>query len=438
MSFSEFLWGKVPEEWDIKRLDEVSSYISRGKQPKYVEYSEIRTLNQKSIRWFNLQEENFKFQNPEIPVPDKHFIKKNDVVLNSTGVGTVGRALHFDYQPKKLFADSHVTIIRTNKNYLNSRFLMYQLSTREYQSFIENSYLAGSTGQVEFNKSKVMELPILLPSIEEQNKIVEYLYKIDKKIEINNQINKNLEEMTQAIFKQWFLNFEFPNEKGQPYKSCGGEMEESELGMIPKGWHQIELRDIIDVNPKYKLKKGVEYKFVSMKELRGNSSSINLDDVIYKVYKSGGMKFSNGDTLLARITPCLENGKTAYIDFLNEDKIGWGSTEFIVLRMKHRIKHPVSYVIARNDSFRQYAIKHMTGSSGRQRVSRENIENYKLFMPKDLGLLKKFGEFIEPLFNEIRENTQENQKLIGIRDILLPKLMSGEIRVNLETEGKVL
>src|SRR5690606_33639203 len=205
MSFNKkFLWGEVPDGWRIEKLSTLTNYISRGKQPKYVEKSDIKVLNQKAIRWHSIEQEHLKYHDPNAKVDQRHFIQKDDVVLNSTGTGTLGRVYHFKESPNQMFADSHVTIIRTDKEKLNPRFFMYQISDKSYQDFILSSYISGSTGQVEFNKSKVQELLIQLPPIEEQNAIVSVLSSLDDKIELNNRINKTLEEMAQAIFKSWF------------------------------------------------------------------------------------------------------------------------------------------------------------------------------------------------------------------------------------------
>lgn len=117
--------------WPLKKLEECCRYISRGKQPKYVEKSEIKTLNQKAIQWGSIDKKSLKYHNSEIPVAEKHFILKGDLVLNSTGTGTVGRCYYFSEEPTdKIFADSHVTIIRTNKEILLPEFLYYQLSSQ--------------------------------------------------------------------------------------------------------------------------------------------------------------------------------------------------------------------------------------------------------------------------------------------------------------------
>ena len=134
MSYNPLETKSTPLNWKRSSLYEVCTFISRGKQPKYVDHSQIYALNQKSIRWGEIQIENLKFQNPDINISEDFFVKKNDVVLNSTGTGTVGRAFHFAEKPEiRMLVDSHVTIIRTNEKILRSAFLYYQFSDYRYQ-----------------------------------------------------------------------------------------------------------------------------------------------------------------------------------------------------------------------------------------------------------------------------------------------------------------
>ena len=141
------------------------------------------------------------------------------------------------------------------------------------------------------------------------------------------------------------------------------------------------------------------------------------------------MRFANGDTLLARITPCLENGKTAYIDFLDTDEIAFGSSEYVVLCSKGQYPSEFFYCLARYPSFVDYAVKSMNGSSGRQRVSAETIGKYLLPRLTD-DELAEFRDVVPALFSAIRLNSLENIRLSELRDAFLPKLMSGEIDVS--------
>jgi type I restriction enzyme S subunit len=134
----------------------------------------------------------------------------------------------------------------------------------------------------------------------------------------------------------------------------------------------------------------------------------------------------NGDTLLARITPCLENGKTAFVDFLRPGEVGWGSTEFIVLRSKPPLPPEFGYCLARHPDFRQFAIQSMTGTSGRQRVQPVALALYQLAVPPE-PVAYAFGQIVQPLFAQAGHAHDESRTLAALRDALLPKLIHGEI-----------
>lgn len=148
----------------------------------------------------------------------------------------------------------------------------------------------------------------------------------------------------------------------------------------------------------------------------------------YKPF-SGGMKFTNGDTIMARITPCLENGKTAFINFLESDEIAFGSTEYIVLSPKKDVPAELLYCLVKYEPFVQFAVKHMNGSSGRQRVTADSIGSFELPVFSQAAM-DNFAFLVHPYFEHIKNNALENMDLISLRDALLPKLMSGKIDVS--------
>ena len=151
------------------------------------------------------------------------------------------------------------------------------------------------------------------------------------------------------------------------------------------------------------------------------------DNVLDRPFGSG-MRFTNGDTLVARITPCLENGKTAYVDFLQQGQVGWGSTEYIVMRPKQPLPCEFAYCLARSERFREFAIQNMTGTSGRQRVPARALSHLTLPSPPD-AIAKEFEQLLQPLIARASETASESRTLATVRDMLLPKLVVGELRV---------
>jgi type I restriction enzyme S subunit len=163
--------GAVPDGWSVEQLRGLCSYLQRGKAPSYVEESEVRVLNQKALRWGRIEEEYLKFHDPEVKIDTRHFLHADDIAINSTGDITIGRAFLFKETPETLFADSHVTIVRTEPSRLKPEYLVNLLATSEYQDLIY-SMVTGSTGQLELNKTNLELLPILYPPVPIQERLV--------------------------------------------------------------------------------------------------------------------------------------------------------------------------------------------------------------------------------------------------------------------------
>ncbi|MGV2643342.1 restriction endonuclease subunit S, partial [Clostridium perfringens] len=232
------------------------------------------------------------------------------------------------------------------------------------------------------------------------------------------KINKNLEEMAQAIFKQWFVDFEFPNEEGKPYKSSGGEMVESELGMIPKGWEISKLGNYIELydSKRIPLSKNEREKREKIYPYYGAASLMDfVDDYIFEgVYILMGEDGTVSDNLGY---PILQ-----YV---------WG--KFWVNNHAHVIKGVLDiseefiYILLKNTNVKQI----ITGAV-QPKINQKNLREVNIVMPVKKDIVKKYSDLVNKMFFKIRILTDENERLEKLRDTLLPKLMSGEIRVPLE------
>jgi len=290
----------------------------------------------------------------------------------------------------------------------NPRFVAYLLSTLG----LAERNTAGAVPGV--NRNSLHPLPVSIPSVAEQAVIANCLARYDELIANNCRRIALLEESARLIYHEWFVNLRFPNARFCPQKSD-----------IPLGWSQKSLSEVIELNPKISYEKNVLYPFVPMQALSETSMVIRT---VEERIISGGAKFQNKDTLFARITPCLENGKTGFVQFLEEEKsVASGSTEFIVLRSKTVSPYWV-YCLARDEKFREYAISSMVGSDGRQRVNIKCFDAYKVLQPSH-NVLEAFNALVGPIFDKIQVLENINQRLYEALDALLPKLMSGEIQL---------
>lgn len=295
------------------------------------------------------------------------------------------------YFEGKAYMTEHAVVFCANEDN-NTRYLAYLLSTMHL------GRLSGQSAQPGLSVKTLSKQIINIPTLEVQNKIASILRALDDKIECNNKINENLQQQAFAMFEKL--------------------LSDSDNA-------ECLVSDIAYLNPKRPLSKKEIARCIDMSKLSTTGAFPSGWDM--KSF-SGGMRFTNGDTLLARITPCLENGKAAFINFLNENEVGFGSTEYIVLAPKEGVPAEFLYCLARYPAFVDYAVKNMNGSSGRQRVSAETIGQFVIPNISKTNL-SIFGETIAPFFRKMRCNFFESQRLAVLRDTLLPKLMSGEIDV---------
>lgn len=268
----------------------------------------------------------------------------------------------------------------------------------------------------------------------ERGRIACILGALDDKIELNRKMSAALEAMARALFKSWFVDFDPVRAKaegrdpGMPADLAAlfpDSFWDSEIGEAPMGWTVRALPEVVQLNPRLSLKGVAEAPYLDMANVP--TSGYAVERVISRAVSSGS-RFQNGDTLLARITPCLENGKTAFVDFLNDGQVGWGSTEFIVLRPRAPLPAEYGYLLARSDGFRSFAIAKMTGSSGRQRVPVDALASFLVALPP-AAISEAFTSIIQPMFRRISAAGRESRVLAEVRDALLPRLISGEIRL---------
>lgn len=359
----------------------------------------------------------------------KSALKPGDVVIVRTGKPGTAAVVP---DSLKVANCSDLVIVRPSRE-LDSRFLAYYINTLGNRHVA--AHLVGAVQQ-HFNVGSARKLRLLLPRIEEQRDIADVLGALDDKIELNRRMNETLEAIARAIFKSWFVDFNPVRAKAAGRQPAGishdiarlfpTKLVKSAAGPIPDGWRCAPLPQAIEINPPRDLERSCVAPYLDMANVPQNSPRpLNWRNREF----TSGSRFGNGDTLLARITPCLENGKTAYVDFLARDQVGWGSTEFIVLHPKAPLPPEYGYFLARCEEFRAFAIGNMTGTSGRQRVPTDCFAAYMMVVPPP-EIAGRFGEITAGLMHRIKRNDEESSTLAELRDTLLPKLLSGEVRVN--------
>ena len=290
-----------------------------------------------------------------------------------------------------IISSSYTVFEVENKEELDPEYLMLWFSRPEFDRYARYKSHGSVREIFDWNELCMVELPV--PDIEKQRKIVKAYKTITDRIDLKQKINDNLEATAQAYFDNLFF-------------SCDDT--------------DCTLADIALVNPSRPLSKGVEARCFDMSTLP-TSGCIPTGDTT-KPY-NGGVRFINGDTLIARITPCLENGKAAYINILNEGEVAFGSTEYIVFASKDDIPSCFYYFLIRNSKFVTFALQFMNGSSGRQRVSGEELASFPLMIPskEKLAAFNKVGKLV---LEQMKEATEEIQFLKQLQETITATLSS--------------
>lgn len=440
MSFKETEVGKIPLDWDVAKLGDVADVLSgfAFKSKDFIDNG-VPVIKIKNIVPPYVTKDDAVYVSQELyESSEKYQLNYNDILISMTGsnynqlssaVGKVGRVRLKD---EPMLLNQRVGKIITNEKKCNKEFLYYNISTMETRYRLALS-AGGSANQANVSPKQIKSLIIPYPPLEEQKAIAHILSTLDDKIEVNNQINKTLENMAQAIFKQWFVDFEFPNEDGEPYKSSGGEMIESELGMIPKGWEVGDFSDVVEFiggfsfMSKDYLETG-KYKVITIKNVldgKFDSSSVKYLDTIPEKMKDV-QKLEKGDILMSL------TGNVARVCIVSENDCLLNQ-RVAKIQEKSNFSRGYIYVLFRSQLVKEILLAIAKGTA-QLNLSPVEAQKMKIIIPCD-KVIDKISVIYDSLFNLLLQSTDEIKLLEKLRDSLLPKLMSGEIRVLLEEEG---
>ena len=356
---------------------------------------------------------------------EKYILKENDIVFARTGNST-GRSYFYEKQHGTLVYAGFLIKFSLDRNKVNPRILKYYTHSKPYFDWV-NSFDTGAT-RGNINAKTYGDMEIELPSRKVQDKIVSILSSLDRKIELNNKINADLEEMAQAIFKNWFVDFE-------PFKD--GKFVDSELGMIPEGWEVSQIADIPHILETGKRPKGgaVEkgipsvgaehvkgmcaYDYSKTKyitpDFAAKLKTGKIEGYELMIYKDGGKPgyFIPNFSIFGEGYPfenCYLNAHVFKLDFD-------GNKEFNIF----------CYFFFKTEKIMSY-FNAQGAKAAIPGINKKDVENIYILSPENESVIK-FGEFAYPLFKQMLKNAIENRTLSLLRDTLLPRLMSGEIEV---------
>ena len=425
--------GMIPEDWEVEKLGDIGE-LKNGVNFNRNDFGEgfpiinVTNLFRGKYATINNLDE---IKKGTLKNPDNYFVKRGDLLFARSSLkhsGTGQAAMVYNLPKNETVFSGFIIRFRLNDDSkINYEFLNYLVRSELYRAYIRKS-MDGTT-ITNINQVFLSNLPVILPPLPEQSAIAKILSSLDSKIELNQQMNKTLEAIGQAIFKRWFVDFEFPDEQDKPYKSSGGEMVDSEIGEIPKGWKVSkigkEFETILGGTPSTTNKSYWENGTIAWI----NSGEINkfriTEPTAYiteeAVDNSATKLMSKGTTVLAITGATLGQVSRIEIDTCaNQSVIGIIEnkdipSEYIYLWIKHKIIGLIS---------------HQTGGA-QQHINKNNVNELEILLPDD-SLMLKFKEMMRSIFKNISINCFESQNLSQIRDSLLPRLMSGKIRVPVE------
>lgn len=308
------------------------------------------------------------------------------------------------------FGSTEFIVLRARPEECDPDFLYYLARSTAVRDPAERS-MTGASGRQRVNRDALAEVVLDVPDLPGQRVVAETLSNLDALHTTNRRRIKLAEAIARRIFRDWFVDYRFPGSQHERFV-------DSEIGRVPSAWKLLPASMLFEVNPTHRVDRTELRPFLGMADVH---EELMVAEPSESRATSAGAKYINGDTLLARITPCLENGKTAFVNFLATDEVGAGSTEFIVLRGT-QVSPEFVYLLARSDSFRQAAIRSMSGASGRQRVRPECFDSLLVATPPP-AIEERFKETVRPLFELEYSLSDQNRTLLQLREWLLPQLL---------------
>lgn len=418
----------MPNNWKTYKLSEITDVITKGTTPSTYGFGftddGVNFIKSESTSYDGRLDENafVKISEEAHEKLKRSQLKENDILFSMAGayLGKTG-IIHKNHLPAN--TNQANGIIRVNENKALPKFICFLLRNPSLISYVNAS--AGQSAQPNINLTDIGNLEFNLPQLEEQQSIASILSAIDDKIENNLAINKTLEEMAMALYKHWFVDF-------GPFKD--GEFVESELGLIPKGWEVKTLEYFIEVlskgtTPRMKDVEGFERKipFLKVKDINSNGEinlnglelipeEIHLKDLKRSILLENDLLFSIAGTI-GRVSIVTEN--------LNNSNCNQ-ALAFIRLKEKEKFKSIVYYWLKSDEV--QNRIENSVVQGVQANVSLTVLKELKFIKPTN-DVIVAFSNKANPILEQVLKNQKENQTLTQLRDTLLPKLISGDVRL---------
>lgn len=413
-------------EWKEVRLCDVCSELSDGlhKAPKFIEKGEYIFVNAKNLyNGYILDNDPTKKTSHEEYLKYKKPLGKHTILYSIDGtIGNIAK-----YRGEKCVLGKGACYLNCNPKIVVSSYLYYQLQSSHFKSYI---HLMSTGSTIKHISLKTMrEYVFELPPLTDQRRIVSILSSLDRKIELNNKINADLEEMAQAIFKNWFVEFE-------PFKD--GKFVDSELGMIPEGWKVISLNEILDNVSGYSYKgselqsSNIAMATIKNFERKGGFKTEGYKEIVISK-KIKETQFVNMFDVLVAHTDLTQNAEIVGNPAIVLSKGGY---EKLIMSMDltkviskiDGVTNGLLYCILSTSRFKEHALGYVNGTTVLH-MSKKAVPEYTCAFPKDINQIRDLCITLDSIYKRMAVTYDENSRLSLLRDTLLPRLMSGELEV---------
>jgi len=408
---------------ELCSINEIS--LNKDHNLEYINYLDTSNLTEGKIDTIQLLYPNEE----KIPSRAKRVVRHNDILYST--VRPIQKHFGFIENPIENLICSTGFVVLSPNNRVNPYYLYKYLTQEKIIAKLQSIAETSTTAYPSIKPSDIGNLELNLPNLKEQQFVSDILYSLDHKIEINNKINNNLDKLAQTLYKHWFVDFEFPNEDGLPYKSSGGKMIESELGLIPDGWKIKTIDQLTIFN-----KRGYSPSYTENDEPTG-IPVINQRCVRNHTIIEEAVRYHNNEV---KIAP-QERYHKSWDVLINSMGVGTLGRVAVSSVAHDKLVHSVITILRANNekmlngvfSYAMLSLEDIftgmgTGSTGQTSLSNKYLGQTRIITPP-IDIQTKLNLILESIQQKIDLNYKENNYLSNLRDLLLPKLMSGEIRV---------
>lgn len=329
----------------------------------------------------------------------KYILRQHDIVFARTGA-SVGRSYYYEESDGILVYAGFLIKFSLDPNKVNTKILKYYTHSKSYYDWVSSVDNGATRGNI--NAQIYLDMPIELPSRAEQDRIVGILSALDDKIELNRRINANLEHQAQTLFNHWFVDLEFPNADGKPYKSSGGKLIDSPLGPIPEGWKVGNLGDLV------KPRKG---KNITRSQVKDGDIPVIAGGLTPSCFHC------ESNTLAPVITVSASGANAGFVQ-LHHTPVWASDSSYIDSTLTKYV-----YFIYVFLSIKQHVIYHKQQGCAQPHIYPSDLAELDMIVP-NMVEIERFEKMCQPIFETIGLNIRENIRLSLLRDTLLPKLMN--------------